>query len=105
VRCAERWRVGRVLLVGDAAYVMPPFAGQGISGAFRDAANLCWKLAAVIDGRASDALLDTYETERRAHHDEIAKTAVRIGRIVMPPNRPSRGAATSTSSARTASRS
>jgi 3-(3-hydroxy-phenyl)propionate hydroxylase len=87
VRCAQRWREGRALLVGDAAHVMPPFAGQGISGAFRDAANVCWKLAAVIDGVADESLLDTYEVERRAHHDEISKAAVRIGRLVMPPNR------------------
>ena len=87
VRCAERWRRGRVFLVGDAAHVMPPFAGQGISGAFRDAANLCWKVAEVLRGAADEGLLDTYEIERRKHHDEMTKAAVRVGRLVMPPNR------------------
>lgn len=83
VRKAQRWRVGRVLLLGDAAHVMPPFAGQGISGAFRDAANVVWKLDAVIRGRAVDALLDTYQTEREPHHDAMTHRAVMFGKIVM----------------------
>lgn len=83
VRKAQQWRVGRVLLLGDAAHVMPPFAGQGISGAFRDAANVVWKLDAVIRGRAGDALLDTYQTEREPHHDAMTRRAVTFGKIVM----------------------
>jgi 3-(3-hydroxy-phenyl)propionate hydroxylase len=66
---------------------MPPFAGQGCSGAFRDAANLVWKIEAVLRGRAGGSLLDTYQAEREPHHDAMAAAAVRIGRIVMPPNR------------------
>jgi 3-(3-hydroxy-phenyl)propionate hydroxylase len=87
VRKAKQWRTGRVLLLGDAAHVMPPFAGQGISGAFRDAANVVWKLEAVIRGRASDRLLDTYQSEREPHHDAMTHRAVTFGRIVMTSNR------------------
>jgi 3-(3-hydroxy-phenyl)propionate hydroxylase len=87
VRKAKQWRAGRVLLLGDAAHVMPPFAGQGISGAFRDAANVVWKIEAVIRGRASDRLLDTYQSEREPHHDAMTHRAVTFGRIVMTSNR------------------
>lgn len=87
VRKAKQWRLGRVLLLGDAAHVMPPFAGQGISGAFRDAANVVWKLEAVIRGRADDRLLDTYQSEREPHHDAMTNRAVTFGRIIMTSNR------------------
>ena len=64
-RIAERWREGNVLLSGDAAHTMPPFAGQGLLSSLRDSSNLAWKLDLVLRGRAADALLDTYESERR----------------------------------------
>ncbi len=60
----DRYRVGRVLLVGDAAHIHPPTGGQGLNTSVQDAYNLGWKQAAVIGG-CSDALLDTYEAERR----------------------------------------
>lgn len=63
-RLADRYRVGRVLLVGDAAHIHPPTGGQGLNTSVQDSYNLGWKLAAVTEGR-SDALLDTYEEERR----------------------------------------
>ncbi|WP_349263391.1 FAD-dependent oxidoreductase [Steroidobacter sp.] len=63
-RLADRYRAGRVLLVGDAAHIHPPTGGQGLNTSVQDAYNLGWKLAAVL-GRSSDALLDTYEEERR----------------------------------------
>ena len=63
-RLADRYRVGRVFLIGDAAHTHPPTGGQGLNTSVQDAYNLGWKLAAVLDG-APDALLDSYEEERR----------------------------------------
>jgi 2,4-dichlorophenol 6-monooxygenase len=62
---ASAFRAGRVFLVGDAAHRHPPTGGLGLTSAIHDAQNLCWKLAAVLAGHASPALLDTYEAERR----------------------------------------
>ncbi len=64
-RLADRYKVGRVLLVGDAAHVHPPTGGQGLNTSVQDAYNLGWKLAAVAHGCAPEALLDSYEEERR----------------------------------------
>jgi rifampicin monooxygenase len=63
-RQAERYRVGRVLLAGDAAHIHPPMGGQGLNLGIQDAFNLGWKLAAQIDGWSPEGLLDTYQTER-----------------------------------------
>ena len=79
---AERWREGRILLAGDAAHQMPPFAGQGFCSGVRDAANLAWKLAAVIRGDAAPALLDTYQTERAPHVRSYVDMAIGMGRMV-----------------------
>ncbi|RLQ09197.1 rifampin monooxygenase [Micromonospora sp. BL1] len=64
-RLAERYRIGRVFLAGDAAHVHPPLGGQGLNLGIQDAFNLGWKLAAAVNGWAPGDLLDTYESERR----------------------------------------
>ncbi len=63
-RLAERYRVGRVLLAGDAAHIHPPMGGQGLNLGVQDAVNLGWKLAAQVRGWAPETLLDTYHAER-----------------------------------------
>lgn len=83
---ADRWRAGRVLLLGDAAHMMPPFAGQGMNAGVRDAANLVWKLVAVLRGQAGDGLLDSYEMERRPHAEAMVALSARLGWIVMTTN-------------------
>jgi 3-(3-hydroxy-phenyl)propionate hydroxylase len=79
---ARGWRAGRMLLAGDACHQMPPFMGQGMCAGIRDVANLAWKLAAVLGGRAPPALLDSYEIERSAHVRQYIDTAVRLGGII-----------------------
>jgi len=79
---AHRWRVGRVLLAGDAAHMTPQFIGQGMSAGVRDAWNLGWKLHAVLEGRAADSLLDSYESERRPHVTAMIREAVRVKDLV-----------------------
>ncbi|MFN8157493.1 MAG: bifunctional 3-(3-hydroxy-phenyl)propionate/3-hydroxycinnamic acid hydroxylase [Candidatus Nanopelagicales bacterium] len=77
-RIADRWSDRRVFLLGDAAHLTPPFIGQGLCAGLRDASNLTWKLADVVSGRADDALLATYESERR----EPAKALILKARMV-----------------------
>jgi 3-(3-hydroxy-phenyl)propionate hydroxylase len=79
---AETWRQGRLFLAGDAAHQTPPFLGQGMCAAIRDASNLAWKLHAVLRGRADDALLDTYCSERLPHVQAFIELAVRLGDII-----------------------
>lgn len=83
-RIASQWRAGRILLAGDAAHLTPPFAGQGMNAGLRDATNLAWKLAAVLQGGAQDAILDSYEAERRDPAWAMIQLAVIMGDIVMP---------------------
>ena len=62
---ADRFRVGRAFIAGDAAHRHPPTGGLGLTSAVQDVHNLCWKLALVLAGKAGESLLDTYEPERR----------------------------------------
>ena len=82
---ADQWRGGpdgRVFLAGDAAHMMPPFMGQGMCSGVRDAANLAWKLAEVVQGRSPDALLDTYQAERRPHAEAVIALSIEAGRTI-----------------------
>ena len=81
-RSAARWRQGRLLLAGDAAHCMPPFAGQGLAAGIRDAVALSWRLHEVLRGLAPADLLDGYEPERRPHVATATKTALLAGRVL-----------------------
>lgn len=81
-RIAGTFRKGRVLLAGDAAHVMPVVAGQGWNSGIRDAVNLGWKLAAVVDGRAETTLLDTYDQERRDHVAAMIGLSLNMSRLM-----------------------
>lgn len=86
-RSCERYSVGRVFLVGDAAHITPPFVGQGLVAGLRDAANLAWKLAAVTQQQAAPEILDSYDRERRPHATKMIRLAKLMGHLVMPRNR------------------
>ncbi len=100
---ADRYRVGRVLLAGDAVHRQPPTTGLGLNGGIQDAHNLAWKLAAVLTDRAHDSLLDTYEAERRPlgklhvdwglstwfHHKVMTEAAIGLGPHIPPQRRAS----------------
>lgn len=79
---AERWRAGRVFLLGDACHQMPPFLGQGLCAGLRDVGNLAWKLDLALRGVAREALLDSYETERKPHVRAIVARAKEFGEVV-----------------------
>jgi 3-(3-hydroxy-phenyl)propionate hydroxylase len=86
-RLASTFRTDRVLLAGDAAHIMPVWQGQGYNSGIRDASNLGWKLAMVVKGLASDALLDTYTAERRAHARSMIHLSEVAGDIFAPTSR------------------
>ena len=85
-RMAERFRSGRVFLIGDAAHVMPVWQGQGYNSGIRDALNLSWKLAMAVRGEAGDALLASYESERRDHVRAMIQLSTWVGRLVSITN-------------------
>lgn len=79
---ADRWRSGRVFLLGDAAHLTPPFIGQGMGAGIRDAGNLGWKVAGFLDGSLSADVLDSYEPERSRHARAMIDTARLLGTIM-----------------------
>ncbi|GIH02003.1 FAD-dependent oxidoreductase [Rhizocola hellebori] len=82
-RQAERYRVGRVFLAGDAAHVHSPVGGQGMNTGIQDAFNLGWKLAAVLRGRGGDELLDSYQAERHPVGESVLKITDTLFNLVL----------------------
>lgn len=85
-RYAREWRDRRVLLAGDAAHLMPPFAGQGMCAGIRDAANLTWKLDLVLRGLAPDSLLDAYQEERLPSARGAIDFSMELGKVICVPD-------------------
>ncbi len=82
---AEKWRCSNIFLAGDAAHLVPPFAGQGMNSGIRDAHNLAWKLAYALkyDNRK---ILDSYEIERKNHVWQMINISILMGKILAPQN-------------------
>ena len=78
-KIAEQWRRGNVFLLGDAAHLTPPFIGQGMGAGLRDAMNLAWKLAGVLNDGLPPSILDTYEQERKPHAYYMIRLALAVG--------------------------
>ena len=76
---ANRWRHGNMFILGDAAHLTPPFIGQGLCAGLRDALNLAWKLAGVVNGWLPENVLDTYEQERMPHVRYMIRFALAVG--------------------------
>jgi len=85
-RWVDTWRKGRLLLAGDAAHQMPPFAGQGLCSGIRDAANLAWKLELVLAGSADESILDTYPSERIPQVRAVIEFSMALGKVICVPD-------------------
>jgi hypothetical protein len=79
---AESMHKGRVLIVGDAAHLTPPFLGQGLCSGLRDAANLAWKLDLVLRGVVHERLLSTVEAERQPQNEAVIRLAIELGKVL-----------------------
>jgi len=86
-RLVRDFRSGRVFLAGDAAHIMPVWQGQGYNSGIRDAANLAWKLAAVLRGQCDDTLLSSYDAERHGHARAMVDLSTLVGAWVSPTSR------------------
>jgi flavoprotein hydroxylase len=85
-RWVDEWRRGRLLLAGDAAHQMPPFAGQGMCSGIRDAANLAWKLDLVLRRLAPESILDTYASERSVQVRATVEFSIELGKVICVPD-------------------
>ncbi|TCB38063.1 bifunctional 3-(3-hydroxy-phenyl)propionate/3-hydroxycinnamic acid hydroxylase [Acinetobacter sp. ANC 4910] len=86
-RIADKFRVDRILLAGDAAHIMPVWQGQGYNSGMRDAFNLGWKMALVVQGKAGPELLDSYQIERKDHAKAMIDLSVMAGHVLAPPKK------------------
>ena len=86
-RMLRSFRAGRIFFAGDAAHVMAPFGARGMNSGVQDAENLAWKLWGVLEGWAPEALLDTYDAERRAAAAHNLRIVDATMRFMVPPNR------------------
>ena len=86
----DRFRHGNVLFAGDSAHGVSPFGARGANSGVQDAENLAWKLAMVLEGKASDALLDTYASEREFAADENIRNSTRSTDFITPKSPVSR---------------
>ena len=87
-RVADRFVVGRVALIGDAAHLSPPWIGQGLNAGLRDVGNLAWKLAGIVQGRLKPSVLQSYHDERHRHAKAMIDLADVFGAMLMPTSRP-----------------
>jgi 3-(3-hydroxy-phenyl)propionate hydroxylase len=81
-RCAREWQVGRCLIGGDAAHLMPPFAGEGLCAGLRDAFAMSWRLNAILEGKCGLGVLDSYTTERIENAKYFIGFSQELGRII-----------------------
>lgn len=81
-RWAQQWRKGRALIAGDAAHLMPPFAGEGMCAGVRDSLALAWRLDLILNGQADDRLLDSYGEERREHVRHYIDFSMDLGNVI-----------------------
>ena len=86
-RIASRFKDGRIVLAGDAAHIMPVWQGQGYNSGLRDALNLSWKLALVVQGKVDAKVLDSYQEERHDHAKAMIDLSVTAGHVLAPPKK------------------
>lgn len=86
-RVVDRFVVGRVALVGDAAHLSPPWIGQGLNAGLRDVGNLAWKLAGIVNGQLQPSVLQSYHHERQRHAKAMIDLADVFGALLMPTSR------------------